>query len=278
MYPATVYQIMFGSPSDIEEEIQAAFQVLNYWNSLYSEQSKVVLLPLHWSISSYPAMGKHPQKLLNEQVVEKSDLLVCIFGTRLGSPTNTEISGTVEEIKEHRRAGKDVMVFFKQSVDNITSVDPQQLQDLNNFKESIKKEALWWEFSNSEDFKKKLSDAVQRYVSEHWLLEANSTIIESNSKKISFNEIENQVLKRWTQSNDPQCFRMGTLGGFNYVFGGLAYKVLRGREQAEWDDFLDRLQQADYIRFDRYDNDGKPVYKLTKAAYDYVDTITEKES
>ena len=113
MYQANVYRIMIGSPSDIKEEVQTAIDVLKHWNNLHSEQNKIVLLPLHWSISSYPASGKHPQKLLDKQVVEKSDLLVCVFGAKLGTPTDTEISGTVEEINEHRKAGKDVMMFFK---------------------------------------------------------------------------------------------------------------------------------------------------------------------
>lgn len=66
---------------------------------------------------------------------------------------------------------------------------------------------------------------------------------------------------------------MGTLGGYNYVLGGISYKVLQGRELAEWDNFLERLQQIDFIRLDRYDNNGEPVYRLTKAAYDYVDKM-----
>lgn len=145
---------MIGCPSDITEEKEVAFRVLNNWNNLNSEKNRIVLLPIHWSISSYPAVGKHPQKLLNEQLVEKSDLMICIFGTRLGSPTDTEISGTVEEIKEHRKAGKDVMVFFKNSVDDISSVDPQQLQKIKEFKESIKNNVLWQEFSDAKDFEK----------------------------------------------------------------------------------------------------------------------------
>ena len=277
-YTATVYRIMFGSPSDIKEEIQVAFQVLNHWNSLHSEQSKIVLLPLHWSISSYPAMGKHPQKILDEQVVEKSDLLICIFGTRLGSPTDTEISGTVEEIKEHRKSGKDVMIFFKQSVDDLSSVDPQQLQYIKDFKESIKNDVLWCDFINASDFENKLSDALQRYVSEHWFEKAIPTNDGNHTNEISFDNVEKEILIRWAQSKDPQCSRMGTLGGYYYVLGGLSYKVSYGREQAEWDDFLERLQQIGFIRLDRYDNNGKPVYKLTKAAYDYVDTITEKKN
>lgn len=278
MFQATVYRIMFGSPSDIQGEINTAFDVLNHWNSLHSEQSKIVLLPLHWSISSYPAMGKHPQKILDKQVVEKSDLLICIFGTRLGTPTDTEISGTIEEIKEHRKAGKDVMVFFKLSVDDITSVDPQQLQYLNDFKESIRDDALWWEFSNSKDFKNKLSDAVQRYVIEHW---TGSNIVENgsgSSTKIEFSEDEKQLLTDWSKSRNANCYTIGILGGTRYVFGNYQFDAKDGRTKVEVDDFIDRLQIAGFIAWVRDDDRGKPIYQLKKAAYDYVDSITEKEN
>ena len=48
-----------------------------------------------------------------KQMVEKSDLLVCLFGTRIGTPTDTDASGTIEEIREHIKAGKQVMMFCK---------------------------------------------------------------------------------------------------------------------------------------------------------------------
>lgn len=278
MYSATVYQIMFGSPSDIKEEIQVAFQVLNHWNSLHSEQSKIVLLPLHWSISSYPAMGKHPQKILDEQVVEKSDLLICIFGTRLGSPTDTEISGSVEEIKEHRKAGKDVMVFFKRSVDDITSVDPQQLQSIKDFKESIKNYALWHEFNDTADFEKKFADSLQLYMNEHW---TNSNIVEKgsgSSTKIEFSKDEQNILKKWIQSNDMYYHTKEITHGVHHFFGVDHYFANNGPEQAKMDDFVSRLRNIGFIEEYEKDKFGVPKYKLKKAAYDYVDTITEKNN
>lgn len=278
MYPATVYQIMFASPSDIEEEIQVAFQVLNHWNSLHSEQSKIVLLPLHWSISSYPSMGKHPQKILDEQVVEKSDLLICIFGTRLGSPTDTEISGSVEEIKEHRKAGKDVMVFFKRSVDDITSVDPQQLQSIKDFKESIKNDALWHEFNDTADFEKKFANSLQLYMNEHW---TNSNIVEKgsgSSTKIEFSKNEQNILKKWIQSNDMYYHTKEITHGVHHFFGVDHYFANNGPEQAKMDDFVSRLRNVGFIEEFEKDKFGVPKYKLKKAAFDYVDTITEKNN
>ena len=277
MYQANVYKIMIGSPSDIKEEIAIACEVLNNWNNLNSEKRRMVLLPIHWSMSSYPAMGKHPQKLLNEQLVEKSDLMICIFGTRLGSPTDTEISGTVEEIKEHRKAGKDVMVFFKNSVDDISSVDLQQLQKIKDFKESIKSDVLWCEFSDKEDFERKMSEKLQLYINDNWSDGATDDTTLSLTQEIEFSDDEIDIIKRWTQSRNANSYLEGVMGGVYYVFGDFRYMAKYGKEEVEFDDFIERLNKAGFIDLERYDKYGKPVYKLKKAAYDYVDSIAEKK-
>lgn len=268
---------MIGSPSDIKEEISIAREVLNNWNNLYSEKNRIVLLPIHWSISSYPAMGKHPQKLLNEQLVEKSDLMICIFGTRLGSPTDTEISGTVEEIKEHRKAGKDVMVFFKNSVDDISSVDLQQLQKIKDFKESIKNDVLWQEFSDAKDFEHKLSEKLQLYINDNWSNGATDDTALSLTQKIEFSDDEKEIIMKWTKSRSANCHKISVKGGVYYIIGDYQYFVNSGKEEAEFDDYIERLMRVGFIELERYNKDGKPVYKLKKAAYDYVDSITEKK-
>ncbi len=65
MFPAQVYRIMIGCPGDVEDEVSIAQGVIRRWTGLHAEQSGVVLLPLHWSMDSYPAQGAHPQTLLN---------------------------------------------------------------------------------------------------------------------------------------------------------------------------------------------------------------------
>ena len=133
MYSANVYNIMIGAPSDIQDEIQIACQNIYKWNSINAEQSQLVLLPLHWSFSSHPSAGSHPQKILNKQLVERSDMMLCFFGTKVGTSTDTDISGTVEEINEHLRAGKQVMVFFRKQID-ASKLDIEQWQKLQDFK------------------------------------------------------------------------------------------------------------------------------------------------
>ncbi len=268
---------MIGSPSDIKEEISIAREVLNNWNNLNSEKNRIVLLPIHWSICSYPAMGKHPQKLLNEQLVEKSDLMICIFGTRLGSPTDTEISGTVEEIKEHRKAGKDVMVFFKMSVDDISAVDLQQLQKIKDFKEGIKNDVLWWEFSDNEDFERKLSEKLQLYINDNWNGSATDNTMFSLAQTIEFSDDEKEVIIKWTKSRSANCHKISVKDGVYYLIGDYQYYAKNGKEEAEFDDYIERLMRIGFIELEKFNKEGKPVYKLKKAAYDYVDSITEKK-
>lgn len=169
MFVARVYKIMIGAPSDIKEEVQIAKEVVHEWNYINTESHHKVLLPLHWSISCYPSSGKHPQKLINEQIVNKSDLLICIFGLRLGSPTDTDISGSVEEINEHLNAGKEVMIFFRKNLNISSTNDLQQATKLLEFKESIKGEVLFEEYNDEKEFKPLLEKKLQLFLNNKWL-------------------------------------------------------------------------------------------------------------
>ena len=80
MFLAKVYTIMIGCPGDIQEEIRIAQRVINHWTGIHAEQTGIVLLPINWDTHSYPEQGAHPQKILNRQLAEKSDMLIAIFG------------------------------------------------------------------------------------------------------------------------------------------------------------------------------------------------------
>lgn len=274
MYPFEVYNIMIGAPSDIREEVNIAISVINHWNYFNSESSNIVLMPLHWSISSYPACGVHPQKSINKQMVSKSDLMIAIFGTKIGTPTDTEISGTVEEIQEHIHAGRDVMVFFKSSSDDIFSIEPQQLQKVKDFKENNRNRILWCEFIDKDDFKHKLSDKLQLYINNHWKDAQASTPTHPNPLRgLQLTGEEQQRLVDWVKSEKEESTSFSNGNEFLYCVGLKNYQVRKGKENAEWEDFFKRLQDANLIELDRYNKSNRPIYKLLKAAYDYVEKL-----
>lgn len=274
MYHSEVYNIMIGAPSDIREEVNIAITVLNHWNYFNSESSNIVLMPLHWSISSYPACGVHPQKSINKQMVSKSDLMIAIFGTKIGTPTDTEISGTVEEIQEHIHAGRDVMVFFKSSSDDIFSIEPQQLQKIKDFKEYNRNRILWCDFTDKDDFKHKLSDKLQLYINNHWKdAQVSNTFLPNPQRGLQLTEEEQQRLIDWVKSEKAESTSFSVGNEFLYHVGFKNYQVKKGKVSAEWEDFFKRLQDADLIELIKYNYSNRPVYKLLKAAYDYVDEL-----
>jgi len=277
MNQANVYKVMIGAPSDIKEEITIVEKVLQNWNSMHSEKQKIVLLPLHWSRDSYPSVGSHPQKIINKQVVEKSDLLVCIFGTRLGTPTDSFESGTLEEINEHLKAGKQVMIYFKTSIPNITAIEEAQLSKLNEFKKSIQGNALFWYFSNVLDLENAFSQHLQHYINDYVI--TNNQDSENFSESVislenQFSEFDIERLKLWTRSpewaNVP--VRVDDSWGVYYKLDDQEFWVIHGKERAEWEDFFEKLLNNKLIRID-----GNK-YRLKKAAFDFVEKYTKKSN
>lgn len=99
MYTANVISVMIASPGDVSKERELVRSIVHEINDLWAAQTKRVLLPVGWETHTAPELGKRAQELINEHVLDKCDLLVGIFWTRLGTPTGKEKSGSVEEIR-----------------------------------------------------------------------------------------------------------------------------------------------------------------------------------
>ena len=111
-YLAQVYNVMIASPGDVQAERNIVREVIHEWNAIHSAQRQVVILPVSWESHSSPEMGARPQEIINKQVLDKCDLLVGVFWTRIGTESGAYVSGTVEEIERHLDAGKPAMLYF----------------------------------------------------------------------------------------------------------------------------------------------------------------------
>lgn len=120
--------------------------------------SGMAKIPPQLGWSSCPGVGKmtrihsggdHPQNILNKQGVDGADIVIAIFGSRLGSPTENSLSGTVEEIKRAIDAGKPVhLYFFKGASPN--DVDVNQLDGLRKFKKRMQGRGLFGEYEDAD--------------------------------------------------------------------------------------------------------------------------------
>src|SRR5664280_1846035 len=133
---------MIASPGDVVQARRIAYDVVHEWNAINARDRKITLMPVGWETHASPEMGDRPQAIINGQLLKDSDLLVAVFWTRLGSPTGTAPSGTVEEIEEHLAAGKPVMIYFSSAPVRPDSIDANQYSALKAFKESLMQKGL----------------------------------------------------------------------------------------------------------------------------------------
>src|ERR1700744_352816 len=133
-YLANVIEILVASPSDVLSERKVFRDVITEWNVVYSRDRGAVLLPLAWETHTAPELGNRPQQIINDRLLLHADILVGIFWARIGSPTGKAASGTIEEIEEHRKKGKPVMLYFSDAPVVLNRVDQVQYNQLTNFR------------------------------------------------------------------------------------------------------------------------------------------------
>ena len=155
-YAVKVYRVVIASPSDVTAERLAIPEVIYGWNALHSFDFRAVLLPVKWETHATPIMGERPQSIINKQLVSESDVLVGVFWTRLGTPTGTAESGSVEEINEFRSRNKPVLLYFSNAPVLVKSVDIEQYDKLKDFKEKCFKEGLVSVYNSLADFREQL--------------------------------------------------------------------------------------------------------------------------
>jgi hypothetical protein len=154
-YQATIFNVMIASPGDVDIERQLAREIINDWNAVNSSTRNMALMPIGWETHAYSSMEDRPQGVLNKQILDDADLLVAIFWTRIGTPTGEAVSGSVEEIERHVKAGKPAMVYFSSAPVRAESVIDAQYKGLLEFKAELKDRGLYVPYESTGDFAKK---------------------------------------------------------------------------------------------------------------------------
>lgn len=97
-------------------------------------------MPWLYEQHSVPLLGGHPQSVINAQAVDRADVVVAFFDSRLGTATPEAVSGTAEKIKRAHAEAKPVHIYFS-TEDIPRSADPDQLAMANADRE--KGRAMW---------------------------------------------------------------------------------------------------------------------------------------
>jgi hypothetical protein len=114
------------------------------------------LLPVKWETHAVPTSGVRPQSVINDRLVDRCDIFVGMFWTKLGTPTAVAASGTVEEIDRFVAAGKPAMLYFSKRKIAKERVDPRQAAKLKKFQTVTYKKSLVGSFDTVAELKRVL--------------------------------------------------------------------------------------------------------------------------
>ncbi len=161
----THYNLVISCPSDMNTDrltVQNAVQIFNEQNAQYRHLYFEVK---YWSKDVLFAPGD-PQLTINNSIIKNADLIVALFGTKLGTPTERATSGTIEEIEEMIKAGKQVFVCFSEKDITIKGDDTyEQIQSLLKVKEFQKNyKGLYITFKTDQELIEKLANQLRLYL------------------------------------------------------------------------------------------------------------------
>lgn len=278
-YKANVFKVMIASPGDVAAERSLIREVLAEWNVIHSGLRNLVLLPVAWETHSSPQMGAEPQAIINKQVLKDCDLLVGVFWTRIGTPTEQYASGTVEEIEEHIKADKPAMLYFSSAPVHPDSVEPDQYASLKTFKGSCKPRGLVETYTDINDFKQKFYRQLQLKINQDSYFIGNSSpVTESGPTHSSVPNVPRlsreaqALLKEAVQ--DPQgnviCIEAGA--GLIVQTNGKGFvDPTDPRSRAIWEGAVRELEAAGLIADRGYECE---VFGVTRAGYDVADLLS----
>lgn len=269
-FDAVVYNVMLSCPSDIKEEKDIFAKVLRKYNNLHSAKNNIVLLPIMWESDSIPIQGEHPQNLINEMVLSKSDILIAIFWTRLGTPTDVALSGSVEEIEKHITTGKPTLLYLCTKSPNLSDIDTNQLSELRSFIDKNKNKGLYHEYEDLHDFEDTLYKNIVHLINNNDL--KNINIQNKKNDKMYLSMKAKYILKEASKSKDGMIFRIKNLGGTTYQVNKDECTPTNPRDCAEMEEALNILEQYDLIKPENLERD---LFKITSKGFEVADNLND---
>lgn len=235
-----------------------------------------------WETDTTPDAGDHPQAIINTQMIKSADLLIAAFWTRLGTPTGTAPSGTLDEIREMRAAGKPVMIYFSKQPVMLESVDQDQYRALTEFKKWCRENALFREYLTIPELQRILArdlamqankNAIfgQRSSSYGFIAQGSVGSATSVDPAESLSAEARVLLIKAAGDNSGMILRAKTLGGsILQVAGENLIPEGDARTEANWLSALEELVHAGLIRSMGPKNE---LYQLTRKGYEVADQL-----
>ena len=195
--------IVVSCPSDMvgdREKLQNAVAIVNEQNAHFRQMHFDIK---YWQKDVLFGVGD-PQLIINNSIIKNADMVITLFGSRLGTPTARATSGTIEEIEEMIKAGKQVFVCFSEKDISITASDSEEkLRDILKVRELQKNyKGLYITYRTDEELEEKITNQLRLFVGSI----EEDTIMQMWEQSIFMIEAST-ILKLWRNATGVRCHR-----------------------------------------------------------------------
>ncbi|MFD9733878.1 hypothetical protein [Umezawaea sp. NPDC059074] len=153
-FDVRMFSLLIASPGDLKIERGIVEQVVAEVNAAHCRHDGLALLPLRWERDSVSGFGDGPQAIINE-VGDQADIVVALFRSRLGTPTESYASGTVEEVERAIERGAEVHVIFLE-YGRPSTADADQQRKLDEWRLDFEKRGLLFSVAAESELRSRL--------------------------------------------------------------------------------------------------------------------------
>ncbi len=178
----TQLTLFASSTSEAAAEIAALRKIIEGLNRQLERAHAITLRMLSWPDDIRPGVSTDPQSEINRQVAGY-DIYLGLLGTRFGTPTSKNESGTQEEFETALlRFSSDptsvrLLFYFKKS---LTGIDPYKLdleglQKVQSFRQNLKaRGVLYRDFNSTEEFTDLVKTHLFDLIATEWRTDADA--------------------------------------------------------------------------------------------------------
>ncbi|MDR1136141.1 MAG: DUF6273 domain-containing protein [Clostridiales Family XIII bacterium] len=251
----THVNVLFAHPSDALKYLPTIRRVFNDANETSGRLKSVQFDVYNWEDNAYRCSGE-AQKLINEQLVEKADIVLAVFESKLGTHGNGYESGTDEEIHIAKDNGNnDIWIYFSES--GYDAAKAGEKERLDNYKASMEKKYFYTDFRGEEALGRSLRNQITEYLKnkddgnnkgKHAGIKAVAEILKGEKRNIELGKYKWRVL-------DKQADKALLLA--EYIIEKRPYDIL-GFEDATWESCTLReyLNNEFFSEFSRLEQAG----------------------
>lgn len=275
MQNGTFIRLFIASPGDVHQERDEACRMIHNWNAAHSMSRSVLIEPVRVETHSHAVQGGHPQDLINGQLLDRCDLLVAILWSRLGTPTNSDLSGTVQEIREfsEKKGPERVLIFFcDRPLPN--SADLPQVQAVRDFKDSIKGNGLYTPYTEVAEFGSLFRHQLDLAMNQILGGDEFIAVSDEATRKVEvvFVPEANTILVAASMSARPTVTLNSSMRRGHVLSAGGKCLNRPGdeRSEARWESGLEQLEKCGFVKDASYKGE---VFRLTKEGFDAADQL-----